>query len=533
MENIKEIHKKCYAIFKKTNDISQQEPQYNFLNLFQHNNSKPFNNKINPEIENEQKSIIKKFSEDVKSLKDSINSKNIHDIKREHTPNIMSSKENEDNNMKFLIKCLFHEIRNPLNNIVLGVDYLYNDEEDNEKKNILEIIKKSSNFLNVTLNGFLLIKNNKIDVNELKLEYSPFNIIGLFKKLEYLLYFNMIEKNIKIIYNIKPLICNWVIGDSSKLEQAFLNLLLNAIKYSKLGKDSFQNNESTPIIIEISNTINNVIQINIIDNNENIPESIKKNLFQKFITTEGTGLGLYLTKKIIELHNGKINHEYIVPNGNKFIVLLNLEYCNSSNINSMKIEQGKQDYPPPNSLLLRKQDFTTMKIVEENNLTPNITFVSEPESSTIIKKINNPNILIVDDSELTRKLLIKLIKKNIPSSLIMESIDGLESLKVIHEKINDINIIFMDNIMPNITGPLATKIIRKLGYKNLIIGITGNGSKDDIDDFINPGCDYVFIKPFSNDILLKLINFIDKYGYKSYEDHKLNFLNDKLIWSKN
>jgi CheY-like chemotaxis protein len=419
------------------------------------------------------------------------------------TNNNVKQKDSEKE-IKFFIKCIFHELRNPLNNITLGVDTLLNDEQDSDKKNTLEIIKKSCEFLNLTLNGFLLINNNNIDVTKIVLSMTPFNIIGLLHKMEYLIHFNTMEKEIKIIYNIADLICHWFMGDSSKLEQAFLNLLLNAIKHSI---------HSSIITIEVFNVNYEGIQINIIDQNYNIPPNVKERLFQKFVTTDGIGLGLYLTKKIIELHNGQIYHESIAPKGNRFSIILSLEQCKHSN-KIVIVESNK----------------------EIKNISPHISPpISPPKSPymshTLSKTIRSLlHILIVDDSELTRKMLTKIIKKNITDSEIYEAHDGLESIKIIHENINNINIIFMDNIMPNITGPLATKIIRKMGYNNLIIGITGNGAKDDINNFLNDGCDYVFIKPFSNNQLVKIINFIEINGCESRENYKMIFSHDKLIW---
>ena len=88
----------------------------------------------------------------------------------------------------------------------------------------------------------------------------------------------------------------------------------------------------------------------------------------------------------------------------------------------------------------------------------------------------------------------------------------------------------MDNIMPNLTGPTATKVIRTIGYNNLIFGITGNGSSDDINDFLSEGCDYVFIKPFTKDKLQMIYDFISINGYKRKENYKLFINNKKLNW---
>ena len=403
-----------------------------------------------------------------------------------------------DNKLNFFIKCIFHELRNPLNNIVLGIDSLLREEKDKEKNSILKIVKNNCKSLNLTLNSFLLINNTTTNNSYLILNKQPFNIIGLLNKIEYLIYFNITEKQIKIKYIMKQLFNNWLIGDPVKLEQALLNLLLNIINNSIL---------SSIITIEILN-IKNKIQINIIDQNNHIPDNIKNKLFQETSPTNDIELDLYLTKKIINLHDGEIFYEAIYPLGNKFSIMLDLKYC--KNI----------------SHILLKQNISEEKsISEKKSISENIKIISREISNSIY-------ILIVDDSETTRKMLNKILSKNILDLYIFEAIDGLESIKIVHEHIDNINIILMDNIMPNIIGPLATKIIRKMGFKNLIIGITGNGSKDDIQDFLINGCDYVFIKPFTNNNLIQLINFFKINGFKSRENHKIILNNKQLIWEK-
>ena len=91
----------------------------------------------------------------------------------------------------------------------------------------------------------------------------------------------------------------------------------------------------------------------------------------------------------------------------------------------------------------------------------------------------------------------------------------------------------MDNIMPNITGILASKIIRGLGYKNLIFGITGNGLEQDIKEFIDNGADYVFVKPFKKEKLDMVLQFIEKYGVLRQHGKKIVETADKkgIIWA--
>jgi CheY-like chemotaxis protein len=145
--------------------------------------------------------------------------------------------------------------------------------------------------------------------------------------------------------------------------------------------------------------------------------------------------------------------------------------------------------------------------------------------------------MIVDDSDISRKLLNRLllghsyIKEN--KCKLYEAIDGLDAVSMIHNRIQKISTIFMDNIMPNITGILASKIIRGLGYNNLIFGITGNGLDQDIDEFINNGADYVFVKPFKKEKLDMVFKFVKTYGFTRRPGKKIVETSDKtgIMWA--
>jgi CheY-like chemotaxis protein len=460
------------------------------------------------------------------------------------------------------IRCLFHDFRGPLNNISMAVDVLLGTinikPQDFE---ILKTIKDSCIFMSDSLDGFLNLQNIHTTSDLIELKYTPFHIVGLIKKVQYILLFNIINKKINIKYCIRPL-HEWVIGDQKHIQHVLVNLLSNAIKFSKENSNILIKLEAGPVIHKIQ-----TITIYVIDENDWIPTNIKQILFTKYVTSDkcnGTGLGLYICKKIIELHGGTIIHENyhgkpdngretseLISNGNLFKIKLDLEVCSSGS------EFGVSDSKDDKSVsVLKTNKKIFFKEIINNGLiskTYNMIKYRANSNQSIMRSIDDNNsveiiskkndirpaenafktdieMFIIDDSELSRKLLKRIFLQNCNNMKIYEAEDGLDAIIKINRKINDISLILVDNIMPNITGVLFSKLIRGLGYKGLIIGITGNGIDKDRLEFEEAGADYVFTKPFNKEKFDKIMIFISKNGYESIQGGKIIEKSNKLEW---
>ena len=118
--------------------------------------------------------------------------------------------------------------------------------------------------------------------------------------------------------------------------------------------------------------------------------------------------------------------------------------------------------------------------------------------------------LIVDDIKTNRQLLGRLVSNR---GLIIDTAeDGLKAVDYIKEKGENINIIFMDNMMPNMTGIESTAACRKLGYGGLIIGVTGNTLGEEVTAFLDAGADIILGKPVNGAQLDAIINHIRTHG---------------------
>jgi CheY-like chemotaxis protein len=129
-------------------------------------------------------------------------------------------------------------------------------------------------------------------------------------------------------------------------------------------------------------------------------------------------------------------------------------------------------------------------------------------------------------------MMTKLLKKRDDHLTIATSYDGLDAINKVCNNINLYDLLLIDNTMPNLSGAMATKLLRGIGYNKLIIGITGNNSEYDINEFNKTGLDYIFIKPFNSEKLELLFNFLDNYGYSRIPNKKISMVSeDKLEWT--
>lgn len=393
-----------------------------------------------------------------------------------------------DNNM--YTKCLIHEIRTPITNIMLGINSIENNiieyENNNELLNTIDGLYKSLEFIEDILTKFCVIKNGIMVLNI----FEPFSIKKLMNDIEKLLQYNITEQNILLKCNINVNVRDIVYGDVVNIKHCIVNLIKNAIKYSN-------NNQNNNIIIININNFNEDNQyqsiiISVLDNNTCIPKHIKDKLFQPFNSTSGSGLGLYICKKILELHNGSIEHEYVNnPEGNQFNIFIDLKICNNKSLqNNLDLKENSIKY-----------DNSTIKY----------------------------NIIIVDDSEFTIKLMYKIFKKNNKINNIITAKDGLDAIQKICNNMNEIDIVFIDNQMPNLNGIQTVQLLRGINFDKIIIGITGS-SFTELSDFNSCGIDYLFSKPLDKNKIELIMSFLNTENIVRQSDKKIQLNNFKLEW---
>jgi signal transduction histidine kinase/FixJ family two-component response regulator len=492
-----------------------------------------------------------------------------------------------DININLYLKMFIHELRTPLSTINMGLDILKNNIDNEENKNIITDLKQSVDFMENIFSKFAVIQDGNIELNN----FEPFSIVKLLKSTKKLLHYNIDDNKVDFTYNIESAVYDWNYGDKHNIKHCIINLLKNSIKYKNKTRksvvtinvtrlenfnfdlhNSIRSNNSQEKSIKRHRAVKSMnnfkssiepkppleimpsrkslstksnesvnkqyISISICDNNDNILPHIKEHLFESFNSTSGSGLGLYICKNIIELHKGNIDHSFISPNGNKFTIILPLEMCQNKflQISDSKIKEKDNSNDSTQSKDSKQEKDNSKdnnkdnsKDTSKDNSKDNSKNNSKDNSNINSKKEKDKyNILLVDDSLLNRKMAHKLIT----SVKYYNKVSELEDSTIVLNKINDLssNIIFLDKNMPNKNGDRVAKELRENNYDQLIIGLTGEYDKNEIENFLECGANYVIIKPFDLDKLKLITDFVKKYGTKQQIDKQIKLNNNCLEW---
>ena len=352
-----------------------------------------------------------------------------------------------------------HEIRTPLNAIIVFLRELEKQELSNLQKKYIENSSIASKHLLAIINNILDI--SKIEAGEMSINDEAFIIENSIKNVVTVLQPKAEQKSIDLIINYDSKISKVLKGDPLRIEQILFNLIGNSLKFTQKGEISVNCNL-------ISEEINSEeICISIYDTGIGMDKKFIDTIFKKFsqedkkITRKfgGTGLGMAITKELVNLMNGRIEVESEKNIGTKIYIYLTFEKGNQENIN---------------------------------------TALSDKE----LTNIDGARILLVEDNDLNRMVAQNSLQYF--NCKVVEAENGLEAVEIL--KTNEFDIILMDIQMPEMDGIEATKIIRnKLNIKTPIIALTANAFKTEIEKCRKAGMDDYVTKPFDETILLETI----------------------------
>jgi len=383
-----------------------------------------------------------------------------------------------------------HELRTPLN-VILGFTQVMAHDQSltPSQQDDLQTIRRSGDYLLSLINNVLDL--SKIESGHASLEESGFDLISLLHTLRTMMAERAKTKQLQLTFDIAPEVPQFVIADEQKLRQILLNLLSNAIKFTNQGSVRLQakvNDQQNavkdgnqpllpPYLYSFNSQASNFVYLRfeIADTGVGIAENEQEAIFDAFVQAEagrksvsGTGLGLTISRKLVELMHGTISMQSIPNVGSTFTV--NIPVYSVSGINV----QAKQS---------------------------NRTIIG------LVPGHHHHRILIVDDQRENRLLMVRLLTQL--GLEVREATNGQEAIQLWQEWQPDLT--WMDIRMPGIDGYEATRQIRAMEQDkaSVIIALTAQASQSDRALALAAGCNDYISKPFREETLfLKLKEYL-------------------------
>jgi signal transduction histidine kinase/CheY-like chemotaxis protein len=424
--------------------------------------------------------------------------KSMEDARIEHEDNLLAHKQLADTESQKIeaeaankakssfLRTMSHEIRTPLN-AILGITeiQLQNNTLDQNVREGLEKIYTSGDLLLGIINDILDL--SKIEAGKMELIIAKYEIASFISDTVQLNVIQIGSKPIEFDLCVDENIPSVLLGDELRIKQILNNLLSNAVKYSSSGTVKLS------ILAESCDGDENkvILVITVSDSGQGMTKEQVSKLFDGYFrfnmkanrTTKGTGLGMSITRNIVNLMNGELSIESEPGKGSVFTVRLPQGKSGTEVLGREMAENLNQ---------FRTTNRAQMKRVQ---------IIREP--------MPYGSVLIVDDVETNIYVARGLLS---PYQLKIDSADsGAAAInKIKNGKTYDI--IFMDHMMPEMDGIKTTKIIRGMEYSKPIVALTANAVAGQADVFLKNGFDDYITKPIDvrqlNAVLNKLIRDI-------------------------
>jgi len=359
---------------------------------------------------------------------------------------------------KFLAN-VSHDLKTPISASLWFVGMLEKSEVFSSQKEMIELLKETTNHIKELVDDILDL--SKIEMGQVKIQKMPFNFIEMLYHVEKIIAPKARTKKLDFQIVKDKNLPKLVVGDKTRIVQIIINLLDNAVKFTKKGRVTL-----SIIVKEIENNTVTIL-IKVTDTGTGIKANEKEEVFQSFKKLhdskkiDGSGLGLSIVSNLLGLMDGTIDYQTQINVGTTFEIEIPLE-----------IEESEVG-------------FGTFEFIEINN---------------------KHNILIVEDDEINQLLLMKLLLNHGGFNINIAN-NGLQAIEMVEQ--NPYDLIFMDQEMPHMDGYQTTAVLRGNLKKELnsipIIGVLSHPVNNQKGISAAMGFNGFVIKPFKKEEIYGII----------------------------
>ena len=404
--------------------------------------------------------------------------------RKQYETNLQKSKEVAEAALRVksdFLAMMSHEIRTPINGVLGMTELLATTSLDSEQNKFVQSIQTSGEILLTVINDILDF--SKLESEKLLLEHLPIDVHGIIADTCALMSQQAESKGIGLDHQIDPQTPAYILGDPIRLRQILLNLANNAVKFTHKGAVRLAVSVSPETSLQTENQVGLLFEVR--DSGIGLSSDQLQKLFQPFTQASiatarqygGTGLGLVICQKLVQMMGGKIWAESSLANGSSFFFVLPVSVT---------------DEPPQSMIPLERRSVLRHAKSLSTDLATQLPL----------------HILVAEDNLINQEMVLAMLSKMGYTPLIVN--DGIEALEAI--KSNTFNIVFLDVQMPRLNGlETATCIVEdwaKLSNnpsRPILIAMTASAMQGDREMCLAAGMDDYISKPVSFDTLQRII----------------------------